>query len=101
MKEEGVDFILSPTAFGAKPQKIDEVLNGMKEEENDPISEYKMDYFTAGANCLGVPALTMPIIEDPEALEKHDGFPGSIRLQGYFGEDYHLLRCANKIERIL
>mgnify|MGYP000857542753 CR=1 FL=1 len=60
-----------------------------------------MDYFTALANCLGVPALTMPVFENETAKEKYGGFPGSIRLQGYFGEDYDLIRNAHKIEKIL
>lgn len=94
MKQHGVDFILSPNAFGASPPRILEVEeSGYK----NPISEYKLDYFTALTNALGVPALTMPLKEK----ESDYKFPASIRLQGYFGEDYHLLRIANKIESLI
>ena len=55
-----------------------------------------MDYFTALSNCLGVPSMTIPIHESND----YDGFPGSIRIQGYFGEDYHLLRLSQAIENI-
>ena len=60
-----------------------------------------MDYFTALANCLGVPALTMPLFESQEAKGQYGGFPGSIRMQGNFGEDFHLIRVAHQIEKIL
>ena len=92
MRESDIDVVLSPNFFGEKPMKIDDILN--KKEAN--VYEYKMDYFTAVSNCLGVPALTMPVAEGP--LDKYDGFPGSIRLQGYFGEDYHVLKIGHQIE---
>ena len=59
-----------------------------------------MDFFTAHANCLGVPALTMPIYEDAKVKngQQYQGFPTSIRLQGFFGEDFHLLRIGQRIE---
>ena len=60
MKEHDVDMIISPNAFDSKPKKIEEILNASSQEES-MIAEFKMDYFTAVANCLGVPALTMPI----------------------------------------
>ena len=62
-----------------------------------------MDYFTAVSNCLGVPALTVPIYEDNETKNgtKFNGFPTSIRMQGFFGEDFHLLRIGNEIDRLL
>jgi len=45
--------------------------------------------------------MTMPLFESEESKSKFGGFPGSIRLQGYFGEDFHLIRSAHKIEKIL
>lgn len=89
-----VDFIISPNCFGQKPPKIDEIINA--DSDNSPVFEYKKDYFTALSNCLGVPAMTIPVMEDTKY-----GFPGSIRLTGYFGEDYHLIRKSNTIEHIL
>ena len=65
MKAEDVDFIVSPNGFGEKPPKIDDILNktGLEDERKSPVFEYKSDYFTVIANCLGVPALTMPLFE--------------------------------------
>lgn len=91
---QDVDFVISPNCFGEKPPKIDDILN--KVSDKSPVFEFKMDYFTALTNCLGVPAMTIPLMEDTKY-----GFPGSIRLTGYFGEDYHLIRKTQTIENIL
>lgn len=105
MTRHNIDFILSPNSFQAIPETFGEVFN-----ENDsfykyknPVAEYKMDFFTASANCLGVPALTMPVCESEQVRngEKFNGFPTSIRLQGFFGEDFHLLRIGQRIEEVL
>jgi len=64
MKNEDVDFIISPNGFGETPPKIEDILNPKEEEGKSPISEYKMDYFTVVNNCLGVPAITIPLFED-------------------------------------
>lgn len=49
-----------------------------------------MDYYTALPNCTGAPAITMPVQED----SKNYKFPSSFMIQGYYGEDYHLLKIA-------
>jgi len=56
-----------------------------------------MDYYTALPNCTGTPAITMPVVE-PHAKPR---FPTSFKLQGYFGEDYHLLSIAEGMEAAL
>ena len=84
MQNQQIDFILSPNTFGEKPPKISEITS--QEQSNldrSPVFEFKMDYFTALANCLGyvgVPALTMPLFESEGAKTEYGGFPGSIRL---------------------
>ena len=98
MSEQNIDFIICPNSFGDVPPTIDELLSTGTQSEAQLIAEYKMDYFTVVANCLGVPALTMPV---SHADEDYAGFPSSVRLQGFFGEDYHLLRCGLAIENIL
>ncbi len=75
-------------AIGERPPKISDVLNAS--EAKNPVYEYKMDYYTAFPNCTGTPAITLPV---KEASSKHE-FPTSFKIQGYFGEDYHLLRIA-------
>ena len=97
MKSNDIDFVISPTGFGEKPPLVSDILQGQK----DPVFEYKMDYFTVISNCLGTLNLTVPLFENSEAVKKYDGFPGSIRLMGYFGEDYHMLRIGQRIEKIL
>lgn len=102
MQSEQIDFIISPNGFGELPPKIDDILNPAQDEDKSPVFEYKMDYFTTPANCLGVPAITIPLFEDgAQSKTAYKGFPGSIRLQGYYGEDFHMLRSAQKIQRIL
>ena len=67
MSENKIDFILCPNTFEETPKTIEELIGkneAEKHEQKTPISEYKMDYFTAVANCLGVPALTVPIYEN-------------------------------------
>ena len=83
-----LDFILSPVAIGERPPKINDVINAS--EAKNPVFEYKMDYYTAFPNCTGTPAITMPVKETSSSYE----FPSSFKIQGYFGEDYHLLRIA-------
>jgi aspartyl-tRNA(Asn)/glutamyl-tRNA(Gln) amidotransferase subunit A len=101
MRSEDLDFVIAPNGFGEKPPKISDILApDTTGEAKSPVFEYKHDYFTVIANCLGVPAVTMPLFEDEAAKATYDNFPGSIRMQGYFGEDFHLLRTAQKIERI-
>ena len=67
---------------------------------SNPVSEFKMDYFSAFPNSLGIPSITIPIQEtwgkDPKTGLKTSAykFPGSVKIHSYFGEDYHLLRIA-------
>jgi Asp-tRNA(Asn)/Glu-tRNA(Gln) amidotransferase A subunit family amidase len=83
-----LDLILSPVAIGERPPKINDVLNAS--EAKNPVFEYKMDYYTALPNCTGTPAITIPVKETNSSYE----FPSSFKIQGFFGEDYHLLRIA-------
>ena len=81
MQNQQIDFVLSPNTFGEKPPKISEITS--QEQSNldrSPVFEFKMDYFTALANCLGVPALTMPLFESEAAKTEYGGFPRSVRL---------------------
>lgn len=100
MQKHNVDFVISPTGFGEKPPKISDILGGDNGETKSPVYEYKMDYFTVVSNCLGVPNLTVPLFENEEAKTKYS-FPSSIRLMGHFGEDFHLLRIGQRIEKII
>ena len=45
--------------------------------------------------------MTVPLFENSEAPKKYDKFPGSVRLMGFFGEDYHMLRIGQRIEKVL
>ena len=100
MQSKNVDFVLCPNVFSDKPPKIADLNKESANDfdENDAVKEFKMDYYTTLTNCLGVPALTIPVSHDDASYEN---FPSSIRMQGFFGEDYHLLRLGHKIEHIL
>ena len=98
MKDSNVDVIISPNNFEREPPLVDSIMNSQGDSHEASIDEYKMDYFTALANCLGVPALTMPV--RPTFLSQSD-FPSSVRLQGFFGEDRHVLAIGREIEKIL
>ena len=56
-----------------------------------------MDYYTAFANSLGIPAVTLPV------QEGYGGsvFPSSVKIHALIGEDYHLLRIANAMEQMI
>jgi Asp-tRNA(Asn)/Glu-tRNA(Gln) amidotransferase A subunit family amidase len=59
-----------------------------------------MDYFTVIANCLGTNSLTVPLFETEDAKSKFLNFPASVRLMGCFGEDFHMLRIGQRLEKI-
>ncbi|TNV79929.1 hypothetical protein FGO68_gene2537 [Halteria grandinella] len=91
-----IDMIISPVVIGERPPKISDVI-GQSEKKN-PVYEYKMDYYTAYPNATGTPAITIPV---QEADQRYGEFPTSFKIQGCFGEDYHLLRIAKQIEKAL
>lgn len=71
-----MDFVISPVAIGIEPPKIDDILNSANSATKNPVYEYKMDYYTALPNSLGIPAITMPVHED---MQKYK-FPTSFML---------------------
>jgi len=101
LQSNDIDFVISPTGFGERPPKIDDILNPKQDDDKSPVFEYKQDYFTVISNCLGAPNITVPLFENEEAKTKYGNFPGSYRMMGFFGEDYHMLRIAQRMERIL
>ena len=86
IEKSGVDCIMAPTATGNVP-KISDVLGG--QEVADPVEEYLNDYYTVVSNTLGIPATNIPI-----PVKDDDEFPSSVRLMGYYGEDYFILKIA-------
>ena len=94
-EKANIDMIIGPTTIGEEPPKIKDILG--KTYKSNPIFEYKMDYYTIFPNAAGIPAITMPFHEDPQKYQ----FPSSVKLHGYFGEDYHLLRIALQVETML
>jgi Asp-tRNA(Asn)/Glu-tRNA(Gln) amidotransferase A subunit family amidase len=67
MIKHNVDFTISPTGFGEKPPRVEDILNPKGDEGKSPVYEYKMDYFTVISNCLGTLNLTVPLFEDADA----------------------------------
>jgi len=106
MERKEIDIVMSPTTIGEEPTRIEDVLNAPKEERN-PVYEFKMDYFTAFPNSLGIPSVTLPVQEtwgkDPTTGYRSSAykFPSSVKIHSYYGEDYHLLRVAKQMEEMI
>ena len=106
MEDKQIDFVMSPTTIGEEPTRITDVTNAPKERRN-PVYEFKMDYFTAFPNSLGIPSITLPVQEtwgkDPDTGVRTSAykFPSSVKIHSYFGEDYHLLRIAKQMEEMI
>ena len=96
MERKEIDIVISPTTIGEEPTRIEDVVNAPKENRN-PVYEFKMDYYSAFPNSLGIPSVTLPIQEtwgkDPVTGARTSAykFPGSVKVHSYYGEDYHLI----------
>jgi len=60
IRENEIDMVISPTTIGEEPPKIKDIL-AADDKERNPVFEFKMDYYTAFANSLGIPAVTLPV----------------------------------------
>ena len=105
MEAKNIDVVISPTTIGEEPTRISDVVNSDKANRN-PVYEFKMDYYSAFPNSLGIPSITLPIQEtwgkDPKTGARTSAykFPGSVKIHSYFGEDFHLLRIAKQMEQM-
>ena len=106
MEDKEIDVVISPTTIGEEPTRISDVVGAPKSQRN-PVYEFKMDYYSAFPNSLGIPSITLPIQEtwgkDPDTGLRASAykFPGSVKIHSYFGEDYHLLRIAKQMEEMI
>ena len=108
LEDKAIDFVISPTTIGEEPTRVADVLSPKPDSAAaNPVSEFKMDYFSAFPNSIGIPSITIPIQEtwgkDPKTGLKTSAykFPGSVKIHSYFGEDFHLLRIAKQIETMI
>ena len=108
LEDKAIDFVISPTTIGEEPTRVADVLSPKPDSAAaNPVSEFKMDYFSAFPNSLGIPSITIPIQEtwgkDPKTGLKTSAykFPSSVKIHSYFGEDFHLLRIAKQIETMI
>jgi len=107
MISKDIDVVISPTTIGEEPTRIDDVVGGSKQKNRNPVFEYKMDYYSAFPNSLGIPSITIPIQEtwgrDPKTGSRTSAytFPCSVKVHSFFGEDYHLLRIAKQMEEMV
>jgi Asp-tRNA(Asn)/Glu-tRNA(Gln) amidotransferase A subunit family amidase len=65
-----IDVVISPTTIGEEPTMIEDVVGTSNSSQDDeetksrnPVFEFKMDYYTAFPNSLGIPSITLPIQE--------------------------------------
>lgn len=66
LEQNDIDVVISPTTIGEEPTLIKDIIGGQGSSSTDvktrnPVFEFKMDYFTAFPNSLGVPSITLPI----------------------------------------
>ena len=104
LEKNDIDVVISPTTIGEEPTLIADVINSnVNIKARNPVYEFKMDYFTAFPNSLGIPSITLPIQETWRKDHKTGKmtssykFPSSVKICSYFGEDYHLLRIAKQM----
>ena len=104
LEKNDIDVVISPTTIGEEPTMIEDVVGkNVNTKTRNPVFEFKMDYFTAFPNSLGIPSITLPFQEtwgkDPITGERISAykFPTSVKICSYFGEDYHLLRIAKQM----
>jgi len=104
IEKNDIDVVISPTAIGEEPTLIADVINSsVNTKTRNPVYEFKMDYYTAFPNSLGIPSITLPLQEtwgkDAKTGKRTSSnkFPSSVKICSYFGEDYHLLRIAKQM----
>lgn len=104
MEKNDIDIVISPTAIKEVPPLVDDKFRAAR-KMNNPVYEFKMDYFTAFPNTLGIPSMTLPIQERWVTVDGErkpfNRFPSSVKICTYFGEDYHLLRIARQLEMMI
>jgi len=61
MISKDIDVVISPTTIGEEPTRIADVVGGSKQKNRNPVFEFKMDYYSAFPNSLGIPSITIPI----------------------------------------
>jgi len=83
---ENVDIVLMPTTPSSafKPNS----------KNDNPLTMYVSDFFTASANLAGIPAINIP------AGENQIGLPFGMQIQGNNFEDEKLLRISNILSQI-
>ncbi|QDS75769.1 hypothetical protein FKW77_008728 [Venturia effusa] len=88
MKDDGVDFIICPTAPTNAPT--------LEELENQgPVQSYMNDVFTVPASLAGLPAINMPSkFRRTNDIGKPRPIHAGIQLIGQYGDDLSVLAAA-------
>jgi aspartyl-tRNA(Asn)/glutamyl-tRNA(Gln) amidotransferase subunit A len=92
--DEGVDFLLTPTAPSLPPTLADL-------ERQTTVEGYMLDVFTIPASLAGLPALSVPVPVEGEALKDMDAQDvQSVGMQiiGQYGSDEGVLRLGKIVE---
>ena len=84
---EEADLILSPVAPGVAP-KIGQI--------HDPLDMYKSDMYTLAVNLVGLPAIALPVADDPET-----GMPIGLQLIGRAFDEKTLFDGALGLEQLI
>ena len=84
---DAADLILSPVAPSVAP-KIGEL--------SDPLEMYKSDMYTIAVNLVGLPAISLPVADDPET-----GMPIGLQLIGRAFDEKTLFDGALSLENTM
>jgi aspartyl-tRNA(Asn)/glutamyl-tRNA(Gln) amidotransferase subunit A len=94
--DEGVDFLLTPTAPSLPPTLADL-------ERQTTVEGYMLDVFTVPASLAGLPALSVPVpIEGParENMDAQDVHSAGMQIIGQYGSDEGVLEVGGIIEEL-
>jgi aspartyl-tRNA(Asn)/glutamyl-tRNA(Gln) amidotransferase subunit A len=94
--DEGVDFLLTPTAPSLPPTLADL-------ERQTTVEGYMLDVFTVPASLAGLPALSVPVpIEGParENMDAQDVQSAGMQIIGQYGSDEGVLRLGKTVESL-
>ena len=102
IEDMDIDCVISPTTIGEEPTRQEDILAPQAGQARNPVYEFKMDYFTAFPNSLGIPSITLPVQEtwgkDPKTGKRivmaHPAYDQCIKASHMFNLlAQHLIYC--------
>ncbi|KAF8645066.1 hypothetical protein AX16_008124 [Volvariella volvacea WC 439] len=94
--KDGVDVLLHPSAIRTAPPLSERTEGKSTAEEEDSLSAYVQDVLTVPASLAGLPALSVPAVQN----SKKDGWPVGISIVGQWGCDEIVMRVGEIVEKL-